>query len=140
MSRLRRRATRGLTLIELAVVMALAALLVTLALPAFTGPVTQVRRGDAVAALTKLQMAQEQHRAHHGLYAADFRALPGVPTRSEAGHYDITLVRSAPLVYEAVAQARADGVQAADSACAQITLRVDDGLPEFGPVLRCWNR
>lgn len=140
MRRWPRRPGPGFTLIELAMVLAVAALLVTLALPAFTAPVAQARRGDAVAALTRVQMAQEQFRAQHGIYAADPQALNGVAMRSEAGHYELQLMRSDPLTYEAVASARADGAQAQDADCLQITLRVSDGLAEFGPSARCWGR
>ena len=42
--------------------------------------------GDAVAALLRVQIAQESHRAHHGLYAAQLQALRGAAaSRTRSG-------------------------------------------------------
>lgn len=136
----RRTSLLGFTLVELAVVMAVTALLVTLALPTFTAPMTHARRSDAVAALTRLQAAQEQYRLEHGVYAAEPEHLRGRHERSESGWYDITWNRSDPWRFEAQATPRADSPQRGDSDCAPLTLRAHDGMVEHGPSLRCWNR
>jgi type IV pilus assembly protein PilE len=134
-------AAAGFTLVELLAAMAVAVLLGTLALPSFADHWRQARRSDATVALIRLQMAQEQFRAHHGIYAANLSQLRGASSaRSDAGWYDIALAAVQPQSYEAVALARADGSQGGDSACAQITLRVFDGMAETGPQARCWNR
>lgn len=131
----------GFTLVEVAVVLTVATLLVTLAVPSSLGYLQKSRRSDAVAALARLQQAQEQFRAHHGVYSLSTRALLGASAaRSEAGYYDIALVQVQGERYEARAVARADAAQAKDQECAQLTLSVVEGLAEFGPNARCWNR
>lgn len=137
----RRRAHAGFTLVEVAVVLTVLALLLTVAVPAAFDSLMRGRRADAVVALQRLQLAQERYRAHHGLYAAELKVLgSGAATRSDAGHYDIVLKDVQPQAYRAEAQARADGPQARDTACAQITLQVDDGQPRAGPSAACWSR
>ena len=131
----------GFTLVEVAVVLAVAALLLTLTLPSSMGPLLKARRSDAVSALMRVQLAQEQFRAHHGIYSANRQALIGASfTRSESGWYDITLVQVQPDRYQASAVPRADSPQANDRECPRLTLVVSDGRAEFGPTLRCWNR
>lgn len=134
-------AHHGFTLIELLVALAVAALLAGVALPSFADHWRQARRSDAVVALTRLQMAQEQYRAAHGLYAPTLAALRlGVLPHSDQGFYDISLEAVQPHQYRAVAAARADGSQSGDAACLRITLDVTDGIVDNGPEARCWNR
>lgn len=137
-----RRPAHGFTLVELVVVVALVGLMATLALPAYTQHLAASRRADAVAALLQLQMAQERHHQHHGVYAGDRQALRGAGTVVSAqGFYDITL---APLPeatgqgYVAEAVPRAGGPQQRDSACPRLTLTVRDGVASRGPHRRCW--
>lgn len=131
----------GFTLVEVAVVLAVSTLLVTLTVPSALGALTKSRRSDAVNALTRVQLTQEQFRAQHGIYSANPRALIGAPLpRSDGGHYDITLQQVQAERYQAWAVARADSPQARDVECQQITVTVNDGSAEFGPSLRCWNR
>ncbi len=137
----RRIVAAGFTLIEVAAVLAVSAVLLTLVVPQGLDWLAHARRGDAVAALTRLQLAQERYRAHHGIYAADRRALGAAASpRSDGGLYDIVLQDVLPHAYRAEAHARADGPQARDGACLQIVLRIDDGRASIGPVPACWNR
>lgn len=131
----------GFTLVELCLVLTLAGLLVTIAWPPLQAQLQRSRRADAVAALMRLQLAQESYRAHHGLYATQLAGLAGASTgRSSEGLYDIELVNDGPERYEARARARAGTVVAGDTACAVLTLQVREGLAEFAPSARCWNR
>ena len=131
----------GFTLVELCVVLAIAGLLATIAWPSFQSQLQRGRRADAVAALTRVQLAQESHRAHHGLYATQLGALVGAAApRSAEGLYDIELLALGGERYEARATARAGTAAAADTGCAQLVLRVQEGLADFAPSARCWNR
>jgi type IV pilus assembly protein PilE len=134
------QAHAGLTLVELAVAIALVAVLAGLAAPHWLAPLVQARRSDAVAALTHLHSQQERHRIVHGLYAADPAALPGVAASSASGWYDIHWQRPDPWRFEATATARPNGPQARDAQCSPLTLSVNDGLAEQGPSARCWGR
>ena len=67
-------------------------------------------------------------------------ALTGATAeRSQEGLYDIQLEGSGDR-YEARATARADGVAAGDAACATLRLQVREGMADFAPSARCWNR
>ncbi len=132
------RQAAGFTLVELAVALALLALLASLALPGWRGQQQRAARLDGVAALMQLQAAQEQHRQQHGLYAPSLDALPAAPRRSAQGYYQLSLALDGPDGYSA--RAVAEGSQAADSDCAALTLRVAQGFASQGPTPGCWMR
>ena len=128
----------GFTLVETMMVCAVVAILATLAWPSFRGHDFRAGRVDAVQALTRVQLAQEQHRSAHGLYAGEMGALLGSSARSPQGRYAISLAVSGPEAY--VATARAIGAQAQDPGCATITLQVRLGFAQTGPDAGCWLR
>ena len=129
---------RGFTLIECAVVCAVVGIVSAIALPSLRGHELRSARVDAVAALTRLQFAQEQHRALHGLYASELSALRGVGAASAQGRYAIDLASTGPDGYRATA--RAQGVQLHDRGCPALTLEVAGGFAQPGPSAQCWNR
>lgn len=128
----------GFTLVESATVCALIGVLTAAAIPSFQGHQLRMARLDAVQALTRVQAAQEQHRALHGLYASDLSALRGVPATSPQGRYTIVLSSSGGESYRATASA--SGVQLQDRACPALTLDVAAGFTNSGPSPACWNR
>ncbi len=130
---------RGFTVVEVLGACTLAGMLAALALPAWQGTLAKSRRADAVAALGRLQAAQERHRAQHGLYVADLGAL-GVAARSDQGLYDLAVEPVGAEAYRATASARADGAQAGDAECPRLVIEVDSGFVQQGPSARCWNR
>jgi type IV pilus assembly protein PilE len=131
-------ASRGFTLVECLTACCMAALLMTLAVPAFRGHDFRAGRLDAVEALTRVQVAQEQHRNAHGLYAGDLQALLGVSGRSAQGRFSIAVTLTGPQSYRATA--RAQGPQTGDEGCAEITLSVKEGYAQIGPHAGCWLR
>lgn len=132
--------SRGFTLVELCVVLALAGLLAAMAWPSWQSQLQRGYRADAVTALMRVQLAQESHRAHHGLYAAQLNVLVGAAAPvSVQGLYDIELAGGGDR-YEAHARARTGSAVASDSSCAVLSLRVRDGLTDYAPSARCWNR
>jgi type IV pilus assembly protein PilE len=135
-----RRRASGFTLVELCVVLAVVGVLATVAWPSYKSQLQRSRRADAVAALLRLQFEQEKHRTHHGLYASQLSALgaSGAP-RSSEGLYDIELLGGGDR-YEARATARANTLVASDTGCTVLSLQMRDGLADFAPSPRCWNR
>ena len=129
---------RGFTLVECAVACAIVVLLTAIAVPSFQGEKLRASRLDAVQALTRLQMAQEQYRAAHGLYATELTVLRGVTAISDQGRYTLTVAQTGPESYRAVAQAR--GAQSSDKNCEALTLDVAQGWAQTGPTPQCWNR
>jgi type IV pilus assembly protein PilE len=141
MPRVARWGAPGFTLVELCVVLAVAGVLASIAWPSFQSQLQRGRRADAVTALLRVQLAQENYRSHHGMYASQLNALVGATARrSGEGLYDIELLGSGGAGYEARATARAGSVVASDAGCTVLSLQVRDGLAEFAPSPRCWNR
>lgn len=141
MPRAARRHAPGFTLVELCVVLAVAGVLATIAWPAYQSQLRRGHRADAVTALLRLQLAQENYRSHHGLYASQLGVLVGAAAqRSSEGLYDIELLDAGGDRYEARATARTGSVVAGDTGCTVLSLQVRDGLADFAPSSRCWNR
>jgi type IV pilus assembly protein PilE len=116
-----RRPAGGFTLVELLVVLAVLALLASIAGAAFQHVVMQARRGDGIAALLHLQLAQERHRAQHHRYGslAELRLPDGSPD----GRYLVLVSAAEADAFEA--RVVATGAQARDAACRHLVLRVD---------------
>lgn len=131
------RAGRGFTLVEITVVVAIAALLAGVALPSWRDQWLRSHRVDASAALLRVQLAQERYRQGHAGYAERLDQLPGARAgRSESGLYRIELRRLDPESYEA--SALAEGSQASDTDCPWLRLRVAGAITQRGPDARCW--
>ena len=128
----------GFTLLETLMVCAMAAVLAAVSWPSFRSQDLRAGRVDAVAALTRVQMAQEQHRSAHGLYASELGALLGTSARSPQGRYAISVVLDGPEAYRATASAL--GAQAQDTGCATLTMQVRQGFAQTGPHSGCWQR
>jgi len=129
----------GFTLIEVLTVCAVAGVLAGVALPSYQGQLQRSRRADAVAALTRLQFAQERVHAATGLYSDDLRVLHSSVTSSE-GMYALAVELTGADAWRATATARADSAQAGDRTCAQLSVEVVQGFTRFGPNAACWNR
>ena len=79
-------------MIELLVVLVIAAILASVAWPSFVSAMNKSRRADAFSALAELTQAQERWRANHPSYQQDLTLLTGARVLSAAGHYDLTMV------------------------------------------------
>jgi Tfp pilus assembly protein PilE len=127
--------SRGVTLVDLAMLMAVAAVFASVALPSYQLRAAQGRRVEAIEALMKLRAAQEHFRTVHGRYALHIDRLAELAPRG--AHYDVALVASHGSGYIARARSTA-GVR--DDGCAELTLAVIDGVTTHGPSERCWSR
>lgn len=132
---------RGMTLVEVTAVLAVVGILAAVALPSQLAQLQRARRLDATSALTRLQFAQERHRALQGRYAPDLAALgPSATTRSLEGLYDLDARDAGDGNVVLLARARPDRAQHGDTECREITLHLSQGLAEAGPSGRCWNQ
>lgn len=68
---------RGITLIELLIVVVIVGILAAIAIPLYNGYMQRARRVDAKTALEQFRAAQEMHRAERGGYANN-TANPGL--------------------------------------------------------------
>ena len=86
---------KGLTLIELMVVVAVLAILSAVAYPLYTNQVQKSRRADAKTALQTIALAQERFFTINGEYAGNLSTLQVSPDiqggASDEGYYTITL-------------------------------------------------
>lgn len=157
---------RGFTLIELAIAMAVAAVLATIALPSFLGQVQATRRFDAIADIGRVLQAQERYRAQQPTYGDRLividGVLRGVGTVGDTGavthhasagaHYLLSLDEVDGSRHAVVATAQ--GSQAGDQSCRVLRLSLAGGNMSLdaGPSVnelhgvgsiaarRCWRQ
>jgi type IV pilus assembly protein PilE len=129
---------RGVTLLELLIAVMVVGIIAALAYPSFTGAIRKSRRADAMAALTQVMQAQERWRANNTTYSGSITSLAqetGAPTQSAPppnernGHYDISIISGSATSsgYTAVAQARSDSSQHADTNCRSLHVTMSGG-------------
>lgn len=131
---------RGFTLLEMTLAVSVMLILATIVYPSYAWRLVQARRSDAVAALQRVQGAQELYRAHHGRYAPSLDGLLGTAPLSPRAHYEIRIDQAEGDAYQASASARESGLQGRDAECLRLTLSVRFGLAEYGPAPRCWSQ
>ena len=105
MKRLPMKSNRGITLIELLIVILIIGILAAVAIPAYTNYMQRARRVDAKTALEQLRASQEMFRAEKGSYSINLVELVntfGVPNVS--GDYSILLINTGATAYLAEAQ------------------------------------
>ena len=93
------RASRGFTLLELMIVVAVLSILGTIAFPAYQDYARKGRRGEARAALLELRQQQERYMTQFNTYKT-FSATDNVPFLKKAGSNpdkpSYTLIETAP--------------------------------------------
>ena len=131
------RPKTGFTLLELAIALAVLALLVPLAWPSYTESVRKGRRSDAVRAATQVQQAQERWLGNRLRYTDQLADL-GLPAASPAGHYTLALSAASATGYTLTVTAATGKPQAADSGCTSLTITVLRGQASYAPAA-CWG-
>jgi type IV pilus assembly protein PilE len=135
---------RGVTLVELMVVVAVLAVIASIAVPSYRGYMRRAQRADATAALLQLRSAQERFFLQNSRYATDaeLTAAPpgglGLGDVSEHGHYTIDLQNVTATTF--TARAQATGGQAEDSQCQTYTID-QSGVRSSTPngITTCWK-
>lgn len=126
----RRAATlRAVTLIELLAALVVVAILAAIAVPSYRSYVIRSQRTDAMAALLRIQAAQEKFFLQHHRYARALAPPPpeglGFPEVSENGHYALALETppdANPLAFVAVATPQPGGGSADDARCRRFSI------------------
>jgi type IV pilus assembly protein PilE len=139
-----RKRARGFTLTELMVVIAVLALITTIAVPSYRGYMRRANRADATAALLQLRQAQEKFFLQNGQYAtgAQLTTAPpaglGLSATSEHGYYNIVLNRPTPTTFTVTATAT--GGQTGDGPCTSFTIN-EAGVRGSSPsaITTCWK-
>lgn len=112
---------RGVTLLELMVVIAIVAILAAVAYPSFLGQIRQSRRADAIQGLLSAQLKQEEWRVTHTSYTNDMSNL-GNPS---SDYYTFSASVSGSS-YTLSASATSGTTQASDTGCTSFTINHQD--------------
>jgi len=137
------RSQRGFTLIELLIVVAVIAILTSIAVPMYRDFVVRANRSDAIIALTELANLQEKHYSNEMSYTASISDLD-YPSVSPEGFYNLSIATNATVGYTLTAVPRGQQDQD-DETCQQFTLNslgqqtaLDSGGGDSSQ--QCWNR
>ncbi|HEX6572671.1 MAG TPA: type IV pilin protein [Steroidobacteraceae bacterium] len=118
---------RGVTLIELMIVIVVVGILASIAVPSYRSYVLRTHRVEAKTALLNLAAAQEKHYLQNNTYAANSAlttAPPaglGLPATTENGWYTVAIASGANAA-SFTATATSAGAQVADTDCATFTI------------------
>lgn len=137
--------SKGFTLVELLIVVALAAILAALAYPTYTDQVMRTRRAEATAVLAEAAHFMERHGADNLRYD---RTLAGVattlpdalrtsPKGSQVPHYELSLQSVSVDAYVLQAVPRVGSSQASDP-CGTLTISSTGVVGPSQPG--CWRR
>jgi type IV pilus assembly protein PilE len=131
---------RGFSLLELAITVAIIALLAGIAFPSYQQQILKTRRSEGKAALLQAAAREEQFFLDNRTYTADLRQLgyKANPAFSEQGYYQIRTLDVNATGY--TLQAIPQGSQAADTFCGTLTLTSlgAKGVSGTGSVTDCW--
>lgn len=133
--------SRGFTLIELMVVVAVVAILVGIAIPSYTESVRKGRRGDAKAALVETAQIAERYRTVNGTFTGISNTVTGIAKSPKQGDaaYDV-VITGTDTTFTATATPTTGGPQVGDR-CGVLTLNElgeknhstgDDSQCQFG--------
>jgi type IV pilus assembly protein PilE len=134
---------RGMSLMELMIVVAIVALLGTIAVSSYRSQMLRSNRVDGTAALLQVQVAQEKFFLQNRRYAVDDTELAAVPpaglgiaTASPGGHYTLLLNGTATTY---TITATATGGQTNDVAACQIYTITETGTRTPLNTTGCWR-
>jgi prepilin-type N-terminal cleavage/methylation domain-containing protein len=132
--------TRGFSLFELVVALAIVATLAALAQPAYRRLLLRAQRTEAASALMQIAAMQERYHLQHQAYASALEAAPpaglGLKVTSAEGRYTLAIIAADANGFVAVATAQ--GSQAEDVGCASFTL--DESGTKSSTGSDCWPR
>lgn len=133
--------SRGVTLIELVIVVSIIGILAAIAVPSYRQYVLRANRAEAKSALLNLAAAQEKFYLQNNTYATNSllsTAAPaglGLPATTEKGYYTLSIANGANAAGFS-ATATAAGGQAVDSSCATFT--IDQTGTRSATSTDCW--
>jgi type IV pilus assembly protein PilE len=133
--------SRGLTLIELMVVVLIVTVLGTIAVPGYRQYVLRTNRTEAKRTLLDVAAAQERFYLQNDRYAGPsaLETAPpaglGIPRTTENSHYAIAINAGDANAFSATATAQ--GGQAQDARCASFT--IDQAGAKTATNADCWN-
>ncbi len=131
-----RRLPRGVTIVELFIVVAIVGIIAAIALPSFQESLRKGRRAEAVQAISAVQQAQERFRNNSSVYASHLNTTAphlNIPTATlPNAYYQLSLSDVSGTGYTVTASATSGKAQAADSNCVKLYIRVAGGNVTYG--------
>ncbi len=135
---------RGMTLIELMVVLAIVAILSTIAVGSYRRYVLRANRTDATSALLRIQVAEEKFFLQNNTYTTQVTvAVLGIASPTPNGFYTLAVTgdpnstNNIATSFQATATAVAPQTQ--DTSCLTLTIN-DQGLRNSAPsTTACWR-
>ena len=135
-----RPTSRGMTLIELMIVIVIVAILASIAVPSYRQYVLRSHRTEAKAALMNVAAAQEKFYLQNNTYTDNLSDAPptglGIPGTTEHGYYTVAIEAGADETAFTVT-ATPTGGQAADTRCASFS--IDQAGVKTATNTDCWN-
>lgn len=131
--------SKGVTLIELMIVIVVVAILASIAVPSYRQYVLRAHRTEAKAALLNVAAAQEKFYLQNNTYTQALVAAPpaglGIPATTSGGYYTIAIVDADAAGFTVTATA--NGGQAEDSHC--LTFSLDQLGQKTATNTDCWD-
>lgn len=116
---------RGVTLLEILVVVLVVGVIAALALPAYRQHLVRVNRAEATTTLYEIAAAEERHFLRHGRYIADITTAPpaglGLVTTSRGYSFDVAMAEDGQTFIASATPTRAGG-QDGDGECLVFSL------------------
>lgn len=133
--------SRGFSLIELLIALAIAGILFGIAFPAYNDYVVRSHRADAHGALLDISARQERFMAQNNTYTTELSAANGLnmgTTTSSAEYYDMSVAAcgAGDISTCYVVTATARGSQVSDTDC--LTITYDSLGQKSGTTEECW--
>lgn len=132
------KATRGFTLIELMIVVAVVAILAAIALPSYNDSVRKSRRGQAKADMLEIvQMLERRYTTNRTYLGIDISSMNQSPRQGTA-RYTLTLNPLTATTYTLTAVPQ--GGQANDARCGTLSINQLGAktITGTGTVADCW--
>ena len=135
-----RRSVRGLTLVELMIVVVVVGILAAIAYPSYREFSARATRNEAKAALLKAATNQERYYLQNNKFSTDLNELgfSGNPYTTDTGSYEITVVAPNPASnFTVTATYLLGGVESGKCGAFTIDGR---GVKTSSPSEDCWTR
>lgn len=136
-----RRSMRGVTLLELMVVVVIVGILTAIAFPNYRDFVARAKRAEAKAALLKIATNQEKFYLQNQRFSNNLAELgfSGPPFKSETGAYNLSVAPNPTLAENFTATATYNTPDAEQSKCGSFSID-GGGSKTSSPYTDCWTR